>query len=51
VPAHRRVHGLHAYFLRPGTATKPIVCDMDRRKSFEVCEWILAGTITSRIIL
>jgi acyl-CoA thioesterase-2 len=30
VPADRRVHSLHAYFLRPGAVTQPIVYDVDR---------------------
>jgi acyl-CoA thioesterase-2 len=30
VPADRHVHSLHAYFLRPGDAHKPIVYDVDR---------------------
>jgi acyl-CoA thioesterase-2 len=30
VPADRHVHSLHAYFLRPGDVTKPIVYDVDR---------------------
>jgi acyl-CoA thioesterase-2 len=30
VPASRHVHSLHAYFLRPGDAAKPIVYDVDR---------------------
>lgn len=30
VPADRRVHSLHAYFLRPGDARRPIVYDVDR---------------------
>ncbi len=30
VPAERHVHSLHAYFLRPGDVTKPIVYDVDR---------------------
>jgi len=30
VPADRVVHSLHAYFLRPGDVTKPIVYDVDR---------------------
>ncbi len=29
-PAARHVHSLHAYFLRPGDVTKPIVYDVDR---------------------
>jgi len=29
-PADREVHSLHAYFLRPGDAAKPIVYDVDR---------------------
>lgn len=29
VPPDRRAHSLHAYFLRPGIATKPIVYDVD----------------------
>ena len=29
VPPDRRTHSLHAYFLRPGIATKPIVYDVD----------------------
>src|SRR4051812_30128591 len=30
VPADRHVHSMHAYFLRPGDAHKPIVYDVDR---------------------
>src|SRR3954447_8485301 len=30
VPADRHVHSLHAYFLRPGDAKRPIVYDVDR---------------------
>ncbi len=30
VPKDRKVHSLHAYFLRPGDAKKPIVYDVDR---------------------
>lgn len=30
VPAERQVHSLHAYFLRPGDAHKPIVYNVDR---------------------
>jgi acyl-CoA thioesterase-2 len=30
VPAERQPHSLHAYFLRPGDVTKPIVYDVDR---------------------
>lgn len=30
VPDERQVHSLHAYFLRPGDVTKPIVYDVDR---------------------
>jgi len=30
VPADRRVHSLHAYFLRPGDVTRPIVYEVDR---------------------
>lgn len=30
VPAERRVHSLHAYFLRPGDVSRPIVYDVDR---------------------
>lgn len=30
VPPERHVHSLHAYFLRPGDAKKPIVYDVDR---------------------
>ena len=29
VPAERRAHSLHAYFMRPGDATKPIVYNVD----------------------
>lgn len=29
VPEDRRAHSLHAYFLRPGDATRPIVYDVD----------------------
>lgn len=30
VPADRSVHSLHAYFLRPGDVSKPIIYDVDR---------------------
>jgi acyl-CoA thioesterase II len=30
VPPERHVHSLHAYFLRPGDVSKPIVYDVDR---------------------
>src|SRR6476620_8488913 len=30
VPKERHVHSLHAYFLRPGDVTKPIVYEVDR---------------------
>jgi acyl-CoA thioesterase-2 len=30
VPPERQVHSLHAYFLRPGDVTRPIVYDVDR---------------------
>ena len=30
VPAARHVHSMHAYFLRPGDVSKPIVYDVDR---------------------
>src|SRR5450432_1496509 len=30
VPSERHVHSLHAYFLRPGDVSKPIVYDVDR---------------------
>src|SRR5881398_3622503 len=30
VPAERPVHSLHAYFLRPGDTSRPIVYDVDR---------------------
>lgn len=30
VPPERRVHSLHAYFLRPGDVARPIVYDVDR---------------------
>jgi acyl-CoA thioesterase-2 len=30
VPPERRVHSLHAYFLRPGDVRRPIVYDVDR---------------------
>lgn len=30
VPPERRVHSLHAYFLRPGDVKRPIVYDVDR---------------------
>ena len=29
IPSDRQAHSLHAYFLRPGIATKPIVYDVD----------------------
>lgn len=30
VPPERHVHSLHAYFLRPGDVTRPIIYDVDR---------------------
>lgn len=30
VPAERHVHSMHAYFLRPGDVSRPIVYDVDR---------------------
>src|SRR6201994_4648168 len=30
VPAERHVHSLHAYFLRPGDPTIPIIYEVDR---------------------
>src|SRR5580693_6773134 len=30
VPSNRQVHSLHAYFLRPGDVSRPIVYDVDR---------------------
>src|SRR5215813_5080892 len=30
VPPERHVHSLHAYFLRPGDVSRPIVYDVDR---------------------
>lgn len=30
VPAERRVHSMHAYFLRPGDVKRPIVYQVDR---------------------
>jgi acyl-CoA thioesterase II len=30
VPADRHVHSLHAYFLRPGDVSRPVVYDVDR---------------------
>lgn len=30
VPPERQVHSLHAYFLRPGNVTRPIIYDVDR---------------------
>src|SRR5437667_9274256 len=30
VPPERHAHSLHAYFLRPGDVSKPIVYDVDR---------------------
>jgi len=32
VPPDRRVHSLHAYFLRPGDVSRPIVYDVDRSR-------------------
>src|SRR4051812_14762038 len=30
VPSERHVHSMHAYFLRPGDVSRPIVYDVDR---------------------
>lgn len=32
VPSERQVHSLHAYFLRPGDVSKPIVYDVERSR-------------------
>ncbi|MCK6550435.1 acyl-CoA thioesterase II [Myxococcota bacterium] len=40
VPPERRVHSLHAYFLRPGDVKRPIVYDVDRIRD--------GGSFTSR---
>src|SRR5664279_5264755 len=32
VPSDRRVHSLHAYFLRPGSPRRPIVYQVDRTR-------------------
>ena len=32
VPAERQVHSLHAYFLRPGDVSRPIVYDVERSR-------------------
>ena len=32
VPADRRVHSMHGYFLRPGDVSRPIIYDVDRAR-------------------
>ncbi len=43
VPADRRVHSLHAYFLRPGDPSVPIVFDVDRTRD--------GGSFTTRRVV
>ena len=43
VPPERRVHSLHAYFLRPGDVRAPIVYDVDRIRD--------GGTFTTRRVV
>jgi acyl-CoA thioesterase-2 len=43
VPADRHAHSLHAYFLRTGDVTKPIVYDVDRIRD--------GGTFTTRRVV
>ena len=42
VPSERLVHSLHAYFLRPGDVSKPIVYDVDRIRD--------GGSFTTRTV-
>ena len=42
VPSQRYVHSLHAYFLRPGDVSKPIVYDVDRIRD--------GGSFTTRTV-
>jgi len=41
VPAERGVHSLHAYFLRPGDAKKPIVYNVDCIRSTGISAWTI----------
>lgn len=43
VPPERRVHSLHAYFLRPGDVSKPIIYDVDRSRD--------GGSFTTRRVV
>src|SRR5258707_10426726 len=43
VPAERHPHSLHAYFLRPGDVTKPIVYAVDRARD--------GGSFTTRRVV
>lgn len=43
VPPERRVHSLHAYFLRPGDVSRPIVYDVDRARD--------GGSFTTRRVV
>jgi acyl-CoA thioesterase-2 len=43
VPKDRHAHSLHAYFLRPGDVTRPIVYDVDRIRD--------GGTFTTRRVV
>ncbi len=43
VPAERPPHSLHAYFLRPGDVTRPIVYDVDRSRD--------GGSFTTRRVV
>src|SRR3954452_19608075 len=43
VPAVRAVHSLHAYFLRPGNVSKPIVYEV-----YRICD---GGTFTTRRVV
>ena len=43
VPPERHVHSMHAYFLRPGDASKPIVYDVDKSRD--------GGSFTTRRVV
>ncbi len=43
VPPERQVHSLHAYFLRPGDVTKPIIYEVDRIRD--------GGSFTTRRVI
>ena len=58
VAADRHMHSMHAYFLRPGDATQPVVYQVDRVRdqlgrvpSIVPPKWCTAGAAPNRLVV